>query len=298
MERPDLAQRNRDAVLIYAELHTGETIFSNTYGMKMTLIAWRGCNDIDVQFEDGTIVTKQHYCSFQRANIKYPDFLKKQRLGMTKTMKCGMNATVIEYKDSRHMVIKFEDGYIKHNVPFKDFDKGITTNPNLYVNKQRVGTTKIQSQGFIAKIIEYKGSQNITVQFEDGQIKQTCWDTFSKGKVAHPSIAYNKDLKDDVLGKTYRTNCGLFATIIKYKTSRKLIVQFEDGEIKQTQLNRLEGGYVGHPKLSVTQECKYNGFVCKCVYVSEKNTYYKVKHKDGFEGIMTPQEMFAYTNNY
>ena len=238
----------------------GETSLAKN-GQIMTIIACRSAIDIDVQFEDGTIIKNCYYHLFVRANVKYPDFLKKQRLGMTKTMKCGMNATIIEYKDASHMVIEFEDGYIKHNVPFKDFDKGITTNPNLYVSKQRVGTTKIQSQGFVAKIIEYQDSQNITVQFEDGEVKKTCWDTFNKGKVAHPSVAYNKDLKDDVLGKTYRTNCGLFATVIKYTTNRKLIVQFEDGEIKQTQLNRLEGGYVGHPKLSITQECKYKNFV-------------------------------------
>ena len=294
MERPDLAQRNRDAVLIYAELHTGETIFSKTYGMKMTLIAWRGCNDIDVQFEDGTIVKEQYYHSFCAGNIKYPDFLKKQRLGMTKLMNCGMKATIVEYFDSTDMTVQFEDGYVKKHVLFKAFAKGATTNPNLNCGKQRTGITKTQSQGFVAKIIEYKDSQNIIVQFEDGEVKKTCWDTFNKGKVAHPSIAYNKDLKDDVLGKTYRTNCGLSATIIKYTTNRKLTVQFEDGEIKQTQLNRLEGGYVGHSKLSITKECKYKNFVCKCVYVSGKNTYYKVKHKDGFEGIMTPQEMIAY----
>ena len=294
MERPDLVQRNKEAVAINAALHIGETIFSKTYNMNMTLIVWRGCKDIDIQFEDGCIVEHQYYHMFVRGNVKYPNFLKKQRMGMTKLMNCGMKATIIDYEDSNNITIKFEDGYIKKNVPFKDFNKGVTTNPNIIAG--RVGLRKEQAQGFVATLIEYTDSQNVVVQFEDGTTKKTCFDTFKKGKVAHPSIAYNKDLKNEVLGKTYRTNCGLNATVIDYRTNRDLTIKFEDGEIKKTQLSRLEKGYTGHTYLSVSKECKYQGFTCKCVLVSKENTYYKVKHEDGFEGIMTPQEMIAYNN--
>ena len=296
MERPDLAQRNRDAVLLYAQLHTGETIFSKTYNMKMTLVAWRGCNDIDVQFEDGTIVKEQYYHSFCAGNIKYPDFLKKQRLGMTKMMNCGMKATIVEYFDSTDMTVRFEDGYEKKHVSFKAFAKGATTNPNLVCSKQRLGINKVQAKGYVATVVSYEDSQNVIVQFEDGITKKTCWDTFNKGKVAHPSVAYNKNLKDDVLGKTFHTNCGLKATVIEYDTCRRMLVKFEDGEVKSAQFNRLEHGYVKHPKLDLRKEFKYKGFVCKCIYISKDKTYYKVKHEDGFEGIMTPQEMINYQN--
>ena len=294
MERPDLAQRNRDAVLIYADLHTGETVFSKTYNMKMTLIAWRGCNDIDIQFEDGTIVKNQYYHSFARGNIKYPDFLKKQRLGMTRTMNCGMKATVIEYINSRDMTVRFEDGYVKKHVFFKDFEKGATTNPNLICSKQRLGVKKTQAKGYVATVVKYEDSQNVFVQFEDGTTKKTCWDTFNKGKVAHPDISYNKDLKDDVMGKTFFTNCGLIATVIGYENCRNILIQFEDGAISKASFNRLERAYAHHPQLDLKRQFKYRGFTCKCVYISKNKTYYKVKHEDGFEGIMTPQEMLNY----
>ena len=294
MERPDLAQRNREAVFLNAQTHVGEKVFSKTYQMYMTIIAWKGTLDIDVQFEDGTIVTNQHYSSFKSKNIKYPNFFKKQKVGLIKTMKCGMNATIIDYENSNNITVQFEDGTIRENVSLRAFNSGALSNPNIANRKQRIGLSKEQVKGFVATIVEYKSSQEIIVQFEDGKRKKTCWDTFNKGKVAHPKIESNKNLKNEIIGKVYRTNCGLKATVIEFNTTRSLKIKFEDGKTKKIQFKRLEEGHVGHPNLKINRESRFLGFKCKCVYVSKDNTYYKVKHKDGFEGIMTPQEMIAY----
>ena len=46
----------------------------NTNGEEMKIIRYGGVNDIDIQFEDGTIVEHRYYCSFLKGNIKNPFF--------------------------------------------------------------------------------------------------------------------------------------------------------------------------------------------------------------------------------
>ena len=50
---------------------TGE-INLNTQGEKMTIIAYRCYEDIDVQFEDNTINYNKSYGSFKKGEIKHP----------------------------------------------------------------------------------------------------------------------------------------------------------------------------------------------------------------------------------
>ena len=47
----------------------------NNQGLKMTIIAYRDCKDIDVQFEDGTIVENRQYGEFLKGTIANPNIL-------------------------------------------------------------------------------------------------------------------------------------------------------------------------------------------------------------------------------
>lgn len=49
----------------------GESNFNNI-GLHMKIVAYRGCNDIDIQFDDGTIVTNKRYGSFKCGRVKNP----------------------------------------------------------------------------------------------------------------------------------------------------------------------------------------------------------------------------------
>ena len=60
-------------------------------GMRATIINYRTCNDIDVQFEDGTIVKHKGFGAFQKRNIKNPNVsIKDKRIGTSLMMNCGM----------------------------------------------------------------------------------------------------------------------------------------------------------------------------------------------------------------
>ena len=47
----------------------------NNQGLKMTIIAYRKAIDLDVQFEDGTIVENRQYDGFLKGTIANPNVL-------------------------------------------------------------------------------------------------------------------------------------------------------------------------------------------------------------------------------
>lgn len=44
-------------------------------GQVMTIIEYRGCKNIDIQFEDGTIVKNKSYSCFERGKIRNPNYV-------------------------------------------------------------------------------------------------------------------------------------------------------------------------------------------------------------------------------
>ena len=44
----------------------------NNQGLKITIIAYRKADDIDIQFEDGIILTNRSYDNFLKGRMKHP----------------------------------------------------------------------------------------------------------------------------------------------------------------------------------------------------------------------------------
>ena len=126
---------------------------------------------------------------------------RDKHIGEKKQMKCGMNAEIIDYKKSKDVTVKFDDGTIKH-VTYNNYKKGAVKNKNMQtqvnftkrVSKdsksqikelQRIGEKRIMNCGVSAEIIEYENHKNITIRFEDGLIRKCRYDKFKEGKVAH-----------------------------------------------------------------------------------------------------------------
>ena len=53
-------------------MRIGETRTMNN-GQKATIIKYKKYNDIDIQFEDGTIVQHRAYSSFKKGKIRNPN---------------------------------------------------------------------------------------------------------------------------------------------------------------------------------------------------------------------------------
>ena len=235
----------------------GETRTMNN-GMKATIIAYRSCMDIDVQFEDGQIREGVVYGQFKNGSVAHPDTArvhdKNKRIGETRVMNNGIKATIIACRNYHDLDVQFEDGAIKENVHYLNFSKGEVQHPKYSYRYRkppktgRIGETKKMSNGMKATIINYRTCADIDVQFEDGQVKEGVrYDKFSKGRVVHPASAPMCD-KTKRLGEIRVMSNDMKATVIEYRKANDIDVQFEDGKIREgISYDKFKKGFVAHP---------------------------------------------------
>ena len=194
-DRNDIFNKYRQ---IYKSSRVGQTSVAHN-GMLMTILEYRGTKDIDVQFEDGTIVKNTTYQSFKIGSIKNPNFVKlaSVRVGEEKIANNGQKMKIVAYRGINDIDIQFEDGTVVVHRPYNYFKTGQIANPNFSKIEQnamkRIGQTHIAKNGEFIKIIAYRNNTDIDVQFEDGTIVQHVrYDTFKSGKVCK-----NHDTKEE-----------------------------------------------------------------------------------------------------
>lgn len=173
----------------------GETVRANN-GQMMTIVAYRHAKDIDVRFEDGTLVSNREYYNFKKGEIWNPNcptvrVPKNNRTGETITSNCGQKMTIIAYRNCADIDVQFEDGTVIKNKTYKAFSKGAITNPELQkaFRMSKIGETSRANNGQMMTIIAYKNANNIDVRFEDNTVvKKTRYPYFKKGLIANPSL--------------------------------------------------------------------------------------------------------------
>lgn len=140
---------------------------------------------------------------------------KDERIGVVRTMRNGLKAKVIDYKNAKNITLRFENGKIRKNIEWSLFMKGgvsdvcnISKNTwrkkkkktgsisktNTAVNphakeefdkakNKHLGRVNMMSCGLLAEIIEYRGYSDITIKFEDGHERKTTVNAFNRGAV-------------------------------------------------------------------------------------------------------------------
>ena len=265
-------------------------------GMRATIIRYREYADIDVRFEDGTVVVHKQYNQFKRGGIANPNtkVSAKDRLGETRMMNCGMEATIIRYGKYRDIDVRFEDGTVAKNKAYGKFKKGAIANPNIKT-EARLGETRMMNCGTEATIIRYGNAGDIDVRFEDGEVVvHKAYDSFKKGKIANPNM---KASAEDRLGETRVMNCGMKATIIRYGNAGDIDVRFEDEAVVEHRLYReFKKGGIAHRLISLKHGSKdFHGFICKQGFKDEDRVLYECICKHcGLEDVLTPQEMMEH----
>lgn len=167
-------------------------------GLKATIIAYRKFNDIDVQFENGTIRRHVRIDNFEQGKINETPRIKQpnvnNRIGQTNVMNCGMTATVIAYRKYNDIDVQFTDGTIRKHVTISAFDRGVIRKTPLHKNTDYIGKTNTMKCGLKATIIAYRRSDDIDIQFEDGTIRQHVNSShFKTGKITPTSnILFDK----------------------------------------------------------------------------------------------------------
>lgn len=117
-----------------------------TNGQKARIIRYGNAIDIDIEFEDGTIVYNKQYSSFVNGTVSNPN--KKciakishsvKYVGMKKRMNCGQFAEIIKiYEDEKpniYIDVRFEDGMIVKHKTWSAFRIGSIANPNVPKNQ-------------------------------------------------------------------------------------------------------------------------------------------------------------------
>lgn len=110
------------------------TVTKANNGMNMKIVSYRGNSDIDVQFEDGTVVKNKRYQEFVKGSIRNPNVKRnscKKRIGMITTANNGMKMKIIAYRNASDIDVEFEDGTIVEGKSFANFIRGAIRNPNV-----------------------------------------------------------------------------------------------------------------------------------------------------------------------
>ena len=149
----------------------GETAVA-TNGQKMTIIAYRGNNDMDVRFEDGYVAYNKRYDAFREGKIGNPNKTKqKSRIGETAVATNGQVMTIIAYRGSGDIDVRFEDGYVAYNKHYNSFKAGTIKNPNKPSTQLktdiRIGETQTASNGQKMTIIAYRGNGEQRAENDD-----------------------------------------------------------------------------------------------------------------------------------
>ena len=286
---------------------TGEHATASN-GQDMEIIAYRNRKDIDVRFEDGTIVCNRTYNKFLEGCIENPNkkcsrIQNKYEIGYTKTAFNGMKMTVIEEISALKLKIRFEDG-TERIVRRDSFTRGYVKNPNLPAwRKSYVGIEGTASTGQKMVIIDdSKGASALTVQFDDGTIKENVtYGNFTQGYVSNP-VRPGKFKAWSREGLEKRIKNGLNAKVVKYNRSDNVIVEFEDGVQVTTSWNQFKLSSIHHPNLDRRHRKVFHGF--DTLYAFDEGTedgyvYYHCLCKEcGLKDILTPQQMIKHEKEH
>lgn len=170
----------------YPKIGEKKKMYNNKYA---TIIAYRNSNDIDIEFEDGSIAYHKRYGDFVKGYIKHPTEAQKnnkknERLNEVRTMGKYGKAKIIKYIDAHHIDVEFMyDKTVVRNRTYNSFVNGKINNPNIRIDK----TPKLMKDGNIAYIESFSSVDNIDVRFNNGKIvhKET-YQNFIEGNIKQP----------------------------------------------------------------------------------------------------------------
>lgn len=172
------------------------------------------------------------------------------RIGETRTMNNGLQATVIEYFGSNDITIRFENGEVREHISYGDFSAGEVkafSLPNQKLKLYRGGEKRIMNDGFEAELIAYRHSRDCDVLLADGTIREHVRYSQFVGGGLRVDICKLK------VGETRRMNNGLMATIIAYHHCTNIAIRFEDGFVRTgIRYEAFMRGEVAHPGLKRT----------------------------------------------
>lgn len=243
--------------------HAGEERVTR-HGEHVKLLVYRGKNDVDVQFESGEIRTTTYpaFVSDKLTSMQYQTQKYADRIGQTNINQQGRGMTIVGWNDSQHITVQFDNGVKKENVTYQSFQRGRVLCPGDKIVRKRsedkveqmansrIGQVFYNKQHERLTIVEYHGSNDVTVVFDDGTIlEHVAYAQVKRGYVAKVNQAkqtVQRNQKEKV-GEVRTAKNGFQMTIVEYNNTNNIIVEFEDGVRTQTRYCCFKNGQVPHP---------------------------------------------------
>lgn len=156
---------------------------------------------------------------------------KSNRIGESRYNNQNEKMTIIAYRSATDMDIQFEDGTIRTSIAYAAFKKSeVPKKIRIEHKNHKIGQTNYNKQNEKMTIIACRLFKDIDVQFEDGTIRTSItYASFKKGEVPKKNRVEYKNAK---IGQTNYNNRNEKMTIIAYRSSKDIDVQFEDGTIR------------------------------------------------------------------
>lgn len=142
--------------------------------------------------------------------------------------------TVISGSKDGLVSVRFDDGTVVRNKPYKDFLEGNIEKPVC----KKIGEVSYSNSGEKMKIVCYTNNENIAVKFEDGTVVYgRTYNAFKKGKIKKPRIEkYSRNNKhNERIGIESINLNGLKIKIVEYRNSNDIDVKTEDGRVLKHQ---------------------------------------------------------------
>lgn len=181
--------------------HLGEEFVTKT-GKKIKIIEYRSISDIDVQFEDGAIARGKTYGNIRKGEVGHPEESgwkikgKAKHEGETVMANNGHKMTIIAYRTYEDCDVEFDTGACVTGVSYRNFRKGLVSLKKKPQKKWIAGYHQdeegVSKEGHKIRILNYYGSENIDVIFEDGTIvKGKTYGQFTGKRIVYPKEKTN-----------------------------------------------------------------------------------------------------------
>ena len=158
-------------------------------GLMATIIDYEDSTNITVRFETGQEKAHVRYHQFLHGELS-PEGFYLPKVGEERTMKNGLKAKIIAVRRYTDIDVQFENGEVRSGVGYQAFRDGYVKSEEYEKSRRadRIGEKYPQHCGLVAEIIEYKKATDVTVRFDNGEIREGVRDSKLKaGSVLPPS---------------------------------------------------------------------------------------------------------------
>lgn len=164
-----------------------------------------------------------------------------ERIGVESISRDGKEARVVSYTTCENFIVRFNDGKEMRLKNWKQFMEGNFNYKKYFKtprnSNERIGEKKIMNNGMVATVMEYRGSHNVDIEFEDGE-KRTgvSWRDFCTGNVAHPTIFGGNVSQNELVLKFYLEPLGFVRVPQRSKLSNYMGLEGKELDLYNDKL--------------------------------------------------------------